>query len=717
MFIESARIKNFGIIAEEEFSFSSGINMFYGENGEGKSTVLKALAMLIFNQYTGKIADYIRWDHEEEGFDISSNFSHQNIHYLIEYTYTEKKSNKKLTNLDTKESYDNSAVSEYLNDLFDMKRAVASVISFENNIDLISTSPAERREYLKGIYDLNFKEKLKSIEEELTLAKEDILISQQKILILEGLDFEKLQLIRKPFSETIYEQYLIDTKDLRDEIISKKQRKIDIEKLERNVIIKERALRNEKVIKEEISDLIDSLDFKKSKLEKQLADFGEFSTVKLDEEKTYQTNIINTKLYTLRQDRILFTEKLENLEEPKVDLAVKNNLKDYEKNIIKLTMDIAREEKELETFKSGKCPTCGKPVDSSFIEKTQDHLEKDSDILASDKKAVIRFKTTREEERQSQLKYEENKREIERKIVGIESDTKEQLQAILFLDERTQNKIDRARNDFDQDLNEIKNNISRSEDRKELQESKLKQSEKAIDDIKDEIEFAELAVKKNPFNPEDILELEKRLSEIITKTDSYYNVLATNEEKKRQNKETARKEEERDLSVKELKVDLEKNHEIESITILAKKILSKEFPSFVISRMIESLKMYVNEFLAKVYPKYELDLKENKSSLRVLFGPKSTDVKLASGFEQQIFSFAWKYALGKIQNYGLLMLDEVDSAASVENSERFYNTLAKMDDYFKQVFVISHKPEIQELLSTDYQATIYSVEDGVYSRI
>jgi DNA repair exonuclease SbcCD ATPase subunit len=97
-----------------------------------------------------------------------------------------------------------------------------------------------------------------------------------------------------------------------------------------------------------------------------------------------------------------------------------------------------------------------------------------------------------------------------------------------------------------------------------------------------------------------------------------------------------------------------------------------------------------------------------------LYGENKSEVKSASGFEKQVFSFAYKFALGRIQNYGILFLDEVDSSASVENSQKFYETLGKMDSYFKQVFVITHKPEIKDILYNDYQATIYTVEKGEY---
>ena len=147
---------------------------------------------------------------------------------------------------------------------------------------------------------------------------------------------------------------------------------------------------------------------------------------------------------------------------------------------------------------------------------------------------------------------------------------------------------------------------------------------------------------------------------------------------------------------------------------VAKGMVQREFPSFVISRMVQSLSDYVNEFLDKVYPKYQISIEEAKNSLNILYGEYKTDVKMASGFEKSAFSLAYMYALGKIQAYGLLICDEGDATASDENSARFYKMLGKSTDWLEQIMCITHKEEIKELLRNDFHAQVFTVENGVY---
>src|SRR5574344_36365 len=138
MFVHDVYMKNFGNVQEQYLDFKEGMTLFSGNNGEGKSTVLKCLSLLLFNQNTGKLSDYIRWGSDE--FFISSSVSHAGKTLKISFRYSEKASNREVEDLDTKDKYQNSAAIAYLDELFDTKRAIASIISFENEIDLITTS-------------------------------------------------------------------------------------------------------------------------------------------------------------------------------------------------------------------------------------------------------------------------------------------------------------------------------------------------------------------------------------------------------------------------------------------------------------------------------------------------------------------------------------------------------------------------------------------------
>ncbi len=61
----------------------------------------------------------------------------------------------------------------------------------------------------------------------------------------------------------------------------------------------------------------------------------------------------------------------------------------------------------------------------------------------------------------------------------------------------------------------------------------------------------------------------------------------------------------------------------------------------------------------------------------------------------------------------LLILDEVESAASEENSEKLFRFLADtLGTHFEQLIIVTHKPRITQILETELQAKVIYVEKG-----
>jgi DNA repair exonuclease SbcCD ATPase subunit len=50
-----------------------------GENGQGKSTLIKAIMLAVFDEYDGTLADYINW--ESKFFKVIVGFSHGGVQY------------------------------------------------------------------------------------------------------------------------------------------------------------------------------------------------------------------------------------------------------------------------------------------------------------------------------------------------------------------------------------------------------------------------------------------------------------------------------------------------------------------------------------------------------------------------------------------------------------------------------------------------------------
>jgi DNA repair exonuclease SbcCD ATPase subunit len=144
------------------------------------------------------------------------------------------------------------------------------------------------------------------------------------------------------------------------------------------------------------------------------------------------------------------------------------------------------------------------------------------------------------------------------------------------------------------------------------------------------------------------------------------------------------------------------------------KILKTEFPVYVISRVIKDIEKAMNEFLKRTYPKYQVEVQDKKNALHIVYGPRKKDVSSASGFERQIFSLSFMYAISRAIGNRCLLLDECDSAATEKNSGIFYRVLGdSIGQGIDQIILISHKPTTRNTLEFDYGAEVISFEDGV----
>lgn len=705
MFIKQANLKNFGVVSEASFNFTEGITVFSGNNGEGKSTFLKAIAMLNYNHYALTLKDYIKWG--EESFTISCIFMHNNKEYENFLTYSEKKGSSRILKCGSEEYYNSDALAK-LDSILDFKRAISATISFEGEVDLINTTPSERREYLKSIYDLSFKSQLATIENDITTSKSEIQRLNGELVSLEGQTFYYAEMLPLPFDENKYKDLEKDAEILSGKIalIQAKlteQNKIreEMRKLESDILGGERSVENQKNKIENLCCAIKTLEEEIANYPKRI-DSSHIEVTyrqKLDEfadmVKNVQANLATNE------------EELKSLESQRDALSYSSNDEfALVKSLSSAESALKSAEKKMKDMESGICPTCGHPYESSEIGLVEAEVNLQKGLIETYTKSLADMREVKHNLESVKTKIDALNREI----------------ATLKSNESSyQMRIESQTKMMESDISNYEQRVMLEKKHKEENLSSTKENYLEAVEYLDKLEFTlqELKTRIVPV-PEtsSLVEEENHLKgekkSIESYLDSYKNIVATNTERARGNERTKQSERIRDEKKSCVTKTLETEQENLERYTLAKKVLSKEFPSYVLSKMVSELSFYVNEFLSKVYPKFQITIEESKNSLSILYGENKSEVKSASGFEKQVFSFAYKFALGRIQNYGILFLDEVDSSASVENSQKFYETLGKMDSYFKQVFVITHKPEIKDILYNDYQATIYTVEKGEY---
>lgn len=712
MKINKLVIRDFGIINKEELFFDDGLFVFSGNNGEGKSTILKALSLILFNKAPGKLSDYIQWG-KNSAF-VRCEFIHNSVDYQTTLEISTKGTERWLYSGDTREELtQTSAVTEKLNDILDVKRAIASTTSFEHEIDLISTSPAERREYLKKVYDLSFKRESEKIETDIEKAKNDSLRLKTEIESLKAQEFELYSLQRPPISSSKYEEILKDiefnkgllkkfeqsmsalSKQLEDLKEWKKEAEYtenELLSIQEEIKQKQNKIESQKsIISEYESFDFSSIEYEYEKKSSSIKTSIEITKTDIRNAKTAIEERIPRQIKAIQYDESLYKEKSDKLQELKFQIK-----------------ELDRKGKDLS---NGICPVCGTPFDSHNLEEFEKEFQdknREADALIIELKEI---EAKKEEVKKLKESLGNHSKELSSGEAKLE---KLQLQ-LDHLNETKETELSNKKLEIENSIKAANGLISLYQKDVDDRNTVIPKYEEKLEKIKKKVEDSKGVEYQIEILERKLTDIDLILSDLIEIKENYEKVVADNESKKKINEDIEKKKESRDKKVEELQREYENTEKNLDVFKQSLKILTKDFPSFVLSRLIDNLSSFTNEFLQQVYPKYELQFKESKSALSVTYN-EGVDVKLASGFEKQVFSFAYKYALGKIQNYNILFLDEVDSAASEENSKLFYETLAKMRDFFGQIFIITHKEDTKDLLANDFNAKVYSLKGGKIER-
>jgi DNA repair exonuclease SbcCD ATPase subunit len=200
MIFTSISLENFGILKKFSKEFVNKILVISGDNGSGKSSLLKAIMLAVFDEYDGTLEDYVNW--ESDFFKVVVGFTHRGVQYENTVIYdgstdrTLRFGDKVLKGEEAKKK---------IKELFDGDLLKAAMLAVEQQIDVVATKPAERRDYLKRIYVLEFKHQIsvpedESKEHELELAKRTAIRTE-----IENRQYSVPERLSFPFTEIEYE--------------------------------------------------------------------------------------------------------------------------------------------------------------------------------------------------------------------------------------------------------------------------------------------------------------------------------------------------------------------------------------------------------------------------------------------------------------------------------------------------------------------------------
>jgi len=135
MIIKKFSAENFRNIEKESISFSSGVNLLYGDNAQGKTNVIEGVYLFSRGKSFRAKEDKELLKFEKEGFRISIDFSSEKGDEKLEYSLFGKERLRK------KNGYKISKIK-------DMIGSFKAVLFSPDDLSLVKSSPEERRNFL-----------------------------------------------------------------------------------------------------------------------------------------------------------------------------------------------------------------------------------------------------------------------------------------------------------------------------------------------------------------------------------------------------------------------------------------------------------------------------------------------------------------------------------------------------------------------------------------
>lgn len=697
MIVKNLKANNVGILSDIDIEFQKGINVFVGDIGQGKSTILKPLALGIINQVEKgtTMKELIQWNKDSANFSFE--FEHNDL-YQLEMELTKSGSTRNLT-VNNHDTMKNSDVVNHLATKFDPSLTKAAMVSLQSDsTDIVNSTDAERRERFKKIYDLDLTEQAKEVEalrKEFELELEE---TNKKILILEHKEYAYSNIQELPFTEAELEKKKIEIDKLnnqktkleieRDKIEEKKKAISDLEK-DINRLESEEKEYQETIAKKEQA-IIDA-NTKLTDIESRKAQLSESKENK-KQSLTEQKQEIEAKIAEIKPVRLARFDDSE-LKKLRTEVA------DYKASIRSL-------EKGIAACAEGVCASCHQTVDESH--KT--NLEKD---LQEAKGSLLESETLLKEQEEKQEAYDqkkEQKQENDRKKDKLESELTAKSKEIESLDTEYTLKFE----NLEADIVRYTEAIPTYKAEQKTAQEKLEDLQKRLIELKESLQEKNTEIES--FDKEDsISKLATKIQNIQKQVDNYNFIVTDNARIEKENAEIEEQEEKDKATLQNLKV--EKNTiqgQIEKLKY-GETIFKKELPNYILSSLISEVEEGMNEFLIDVYGgRYEAFLSEKKDGIALSYGPAKAGIKNASGAEKDLFNIGLKYAFSKMAGIKSLWLDEVDKFMSTDQAEKVFAYIYQkvVDGELDQVFIISHNDEIKAMLENTFEAKIFYIEKG-----
>lgn len=713
--IKKLHIRDFRNITEITIEPSSHVNLISGNNGEGKSSILYAIEYLLTDNLNEKMSEYVRKGQEK--FYLEMEFIHDSDNYFIKVEGG--KSAKKELIVNGELNYKNSEATKKLAEIINPNIVRYSSISEQGKTaQILFDTPANRLKKLKEILGID---KIADLCDEIKIdtdkKQEEINSYDKEIRLLEERTYNFLDVIDLPDIEKVKNQFqllelekknyelqntiwLTYQKELSDYTSACRKREISeaeilgfkesIEELQsktKEVVVTESvedlSLQLSKIEKEELSNKNNKLNY--NRVQNKITELENTVVQKNSELESYPLRRLCTCKYT--DEEVIECEK--NLNENKVDLV--------------------QFEKELKLAESGKCPTCGKDfiVDieslKTEIKDCKSEIAHFTNCLVEYKKEIQDYKDRVNEQELTKVRRQNIEQMLDNSTKEIEK-LKNELSLIVLSD-----------NDYDSIIIDLQNKIKTQ---KEIADFNLSLNNK-INDLNNKIQVSTKLKEQydnvvEPVKVEESIQYDEEEYSRLNKEIIIYDQKVKEKERIESHNEKIVKEKLADLErIKTLMSLIDSLSYEVSILKESRQVLDKEFSAWLIDQGAEYLKEKMNQFFQQVSNKYAITFSQDKNSIDFFYGDDKgvSPCSMASGMEKAILAISFRVALCSLNNLDLMILDEIDSEFSEENSLKLYETLIEsMKDY--QIFCITHVEDTKEYIMQSEKSKQFLVKNG-----
>jgi len=684
-------------ITEADLNFTEGINVLHGENGQGKSAVLEAIAYCCVGRTRGSSwKDYVK--NGTESFDIHLELTKTDGREdLITFDYkgdlTSGTVSKKIQYHG--ETYIGEKANKFLEEIFDLKMLENTVFSMQDGTAISDMTASERRDIFAKIFNSSFDSIVDKIKEDLEASKAEEQKFSAQIEVLKSNKYVLYENIIDPdpsiitqlsaelesvqASEVVYQKY---------RFFQEKKRVLGTLKTNLESIILKREVSQKAVEAIKLSDgpILET----KKLLVSQLKEFAVQLEVLEDTLETQQKQLDNTKLTRAEQYNSYTTNK------EKLSLLIQEErTKQAELNGL-----ITVANKHIEAHKKGECETCGQKTDALNIPQFEAEISGYRNSIESSKTSCIQ--------------YEKDIQDNKTKIANIDIQIASEESSVSFTKQSIA-EIEKAIASREASIKLKNQELASITDKISVAQERVNEIE--ADSVKVTQEVTELSLWCDTNLVEEPVALERGYDMIKKDIENTIAEIQKAKAQREQNEITKNKEKEDKQRISAIAEDLNKIQlSIKGLKEI-QKIYSDQFPSFINLKACTILQSYMNGFFETVKDGFVVHLQQSKKGVEFLYRAKDekewNPVSMLSGFEKALLNLGFKIAIAKAYGSTTILLDEPDAAASEESSERVFKTVTDVGG-FEQMFVITHKAVAMDYLR-DNGARVYSVSAGEFS--